>query len=389
MGQPKKRGDKYYANTRVNGIRLRDCLETDNWQEALKRQKALVEKAEKRILQPSTPATRSLATATVSEALDALIAQRSSAPERYSANTVQLSRERARPLKRILGQVKVKQIDIDAFLSYRKQRRSEGVANRTINMETSLLTAVLKKAKRWHFIEDQFREAEEKITLPERKGVVGKALTLEEKRRLFMAARSKPEWYRALFAAVIAVSTTARKVEVLNTKRKDVSLIDRIWRITRSKTEKGHRTIVLNDEALHAFAEMLRIGEGLGSNNEDDYVFGTCENRRFDFTQPQKSIRTSWRKLTLAADLKGFRFHDLRHSAITELVEGGVPDSVVQSLAGHVSKEMQEHYTHVRNKAKEKAVSLLGGTGLLPEKQEVTPPTVAKNRVSKSVDRVN
>jgi integrase len=48
----------------------------------------------------------------------------------------------------------------------------------------------------------------------------------------------------------------------------------------------------------------------------------------------------------------GLRFHDLRHHAITELAESQTPDAVIPRIAGHVSKKMLEHYSHIRLSAK-------------------------------------
>ena len=79
-----------------------------------------------------------------------------------------------------------------------------------------------------------------------------------------------------------------------------------------------------------------------------------------DPAKPQKTWRTAWRALTQAAGLRGFRFHDLRHQAITELAEAGAPDSVIQSLAGHLSKWLMDHYSHVRMAAKRAALEKLG-----------------------------
>ena len=44
--------------------------------------------------------------------------------------------------------------------------------------------------------------------------------------------------------------------------------------------------------------------------------------------------------MTKKAGLHGFRFHDLRHHAITELAELGLSDQTIMSIAGHVSREM-------------------------------------------------
>jgi hypothetical protein len=59
----------------------------------------------------------------------------------------------------------------------------------------------------------------------------------------------------------------------------------------------------------------------------------------------------------------GFRFHDLRHHAITELAESTASDQTIMSIAGHISPKMLRHYSHIRLKAKRKALDALGGDG--------------------------
>jgi len=49
---------------------------------------------------------------------------------------------------------------------------------------------------------------------------------------------------------------------------------------------------------------------------------------------------------------QGFRSHDLRHQAITEMSEAGAPDATIMAVAGHLDRAMMEHYSHVRMAAK-------------------------------------
>lgn len=63
----------------------------------------------------------------------------------------------------------------------------------------------------------------------------------------------------------------------------------------------------------------------------------------------------------------GFRFHDLRHQSVTEMAEAGVPEATMQAIAGHLSKKMLDHYSHVRLAAKRQAVKALGGGLIAPE----------------------
>jgi hypothetical protein len=54
------------------------------------------------------------------------------------------------------------------------------------------------------------------------------------------------------------------------------------------------------------------------------------------------------------------RPHDLRHHAITKLAESSeASEQTIMSIAGHVSREMLEHYSHIRQEAKRRAVESL------------------------------
>jgi integrase len=62
---------------------------------------------------------------------------------------------------------------------------------------------------------------------------------------------------------------------------------------------------------------------------------------------PKKYWDSAWKSLTRAAGLERFRFHDLRHTFITHMVELGIPIGVVQAMVGHISSRMLRHYTHI------------------------------------------
>ena len=79
----------------------------------------------------------------------------------------------------------------------------------------------------------------------------------------------------------------------------------------------------------------------------------------YDPTKPMLKWDTAWRALRDGAGLHGLRFHDLRHTVITELAEMGVADHVLESISGHLSRRMLEHYSHIRIDAKRQALDAL------------------------------
>ena len=53
------------------------------------------------------------------------------------------------------------------------------------------------------------------------------------------------------------------------------------------------------------------------------------------------------------------RFHDNRHTFVTDLAESGAGDEVIRDMAGHVSRDMLKYYSHIRTEAKRRAVEKL------------------------------
>jgi integrase len=247
-------------------------------------------------------------------------------------------------------------------------------------METAVLRRILKKGKLFPILAD-FPEP-----FPEHEREVGKALAADHKMHLFRVAASRPAWLVAHCAAVLAANTTCRKVELRHLRWRDVDLFDRKIHIRRSKTAAGHRLIPLTSDAMAALARLSERAKVHACRAPEHFVFPTCEHNKLDPYKPQKSWRTAWRNLVAeairqasangdtetATALNGFRFHDLRHQAVTELAESGAEDSVIQSLAGHMSKRMLDHYSHVRMAAKRNAVEALSGglMNLVPSTEE-------------------
>jgi integrase len=202
---------------------------------------------------------------------------------------------------------------------------------------------------------------------------IGKALTEEEKQRLLKTAVMRPEWETAYLAAVLCLNTTARGCELKGLQWSDVDLFARTLTIRKSKTAAGERVVPLTDVAASALASLRRRAEGFGPVEAAHYVFAafvpkfTFSGKKvidysvtaFDPTRHVNSWRTAWRTLTKKAGLPGFRFHDLRHTAITQLAENSTSDRTIMAIAGHLSQRMLERYSHVRMEAKRTAMEAL------------------------------
>jgi integrase len=280
--------------------------------------------------------------------------------------TRRIDKERLVALKAAFGGLRLCDITSDMVRAFQGKRVAK-VSPRTVNLETKVLRMVLRMARLWARIADDFK------SLPEAKRGPGRALSPDQEQNLFKVACSKPGWMVAYFAALLAANTTARGGEVKGLRLRDVDLLNKTLTIRRNttKTDAGARIVPLNIDAMLACTRLLDRARKLGSVEPEHYLLPAALFRHtkkgdqlkgssgYDPTKSMQTWRTAWRALTAAASLPGLRFHDLRHHSITKLAEAGVPDQTLMAIAGHVSREMLEHYSHIRMAAKREAVAAL------------------------------
>jgi integrase len=378
-----KRGAIWWARFTINGVKYRQSLDTNDRREALDKEKVLIGQAcEGKLALPGIPFGR----LNFGEAIDQYIADRK---PRVAQKTFQTEIERGKIVKAKLGSLPLKKVRAEIVLAYLRTRKGAGLSNGTINRELDVIRGVLKRAKLWAAMSDDVRP------FPIRHNV-GRVLDYEEKLRLIRWAKERPEWQSMRLAMTLALNTTMRKSEVRLLRWRDIDLFEKSIEIRLSKTEAGERVIPLNQDAFAAILELrerakILFGEAIEPNwylfplNTDQNAKGPADPLR-----PVGSWRRAWRSVTRSircrecsmlqkpgktcwqcgADIsrfksptEGFRFHDLRHQAITELRENGADDATVMGIAGHVSRKMLEHYSHARLVLKRAAVERLGRAG--------------------------
>ena len=277
--------------------------------------------------------------------------------KKATANTeraIEFDRERLEVVKRVLGDVKLSAITPRTIEGFQAKRRLEGAGNRTVNMDIGALRQVLKRFKQWRRLEDDVKMLTESGGEP-----IGRVLTNKEQERLLKTAEDNPEWEHVWCAAQLAANTSMRGVEVKHVRRKDFDAEKRVVHIRASKNETSKRVIPLNDSAFDAVQRMVKRADTLGHTEPHHYLWCASQHHKLDPTQPASKWDTAWRALRDEAGLPGLRFHDLRHTVVTRLLEAGEPDHVVESITGHLSRRMLEHYSHIRLNAKKAALDRL------------------------------
>ncbi|MBT2481676.1 site-specific integrase [Streptomyces sp. ISL-94] len=199
-------------------------------------------------------------------------------------------------------------------------------------------------------------------------------LTADEARQFLTAARSNR--LRALYE--LALRTGLRKGELLGLQWDDVDLSAGTANIRRTlqrtqtgglttlptKTRASERRIALPSEGIHSLkehreaqeAERQAAAEGW---KDSGLVFTTPAGGPID----PANLNRSFRALLDRAGLRRIRFHDLRHSTATLLLEQGVELVLIKELLGHAHiGATATVYAHVRLRLQRDAVDLLGHT---------------------------
>jgi len=161
-------------------------------------------------------------------------------------------------------------------------------------------------------------------------------------------------------ALALALNAGMRDAEIRNLTWLQVDFEKQFLTVGRAKTEAGEgRTIPLNSILLPALLDHARwYTRRFGMTKPEWYLFPFGKSKHLDPTRPMTSLKTVWTNIKEKANITG-RWHDNRHTLITELAESGAGDQTIMDIAGHVSRQMLARYSHIRMDAKRKALEAI------------------------------
>ncbi|MGW2269607.1 tyrosine-type recombinase/integrase [Streptomyces yangpuensis] len=196
-------------------------------------------------------------------------------------------------------------------------------------------------------------------------------LTVDEARQLLTTAQG----HRLYVLFELALHTGLRKGELLGLRWEDLDLGSGTAAIRRTlqrtsagglttlptKTRASERRIALPARCVqslkHHHEEQQREREAAGTTwQQNGHVFTTAQGGSLDPTNLTRAFTTLLRK----AALRRIRFHDLRHSTATLLLEQGVELVVIKELLGHAHIGVTATvYAHVRIRLQRDAIDTL------------------------------
>lgn len=137
----------------------------------------------------------------------------------------------------------------------------------------------------------------------------------------------------------VAVNTACRRGELLGLRWTQVDLDACTLKLEGKDTKNGKpRVVPLNVQAREALLNRTR------------YRAQHCPGSPWAFSSNAAgrnlTIQSSWKAVLQETGLADFRFHDLRHTCGSWLVQSGVALTDVKEVLGHSTIRMMERYAH-------------------------------------------
>ncbi len=223
---------------------------------------------------------------------------------------------------------------------YKAKRIDDGVQRSTVNRELACLKKMYNKAIDWEYAKEN--PVIKVKFFSEKDNMIERVLTVVEEEKLIELCEPhlKP-------IIITALQTGMRKGEILSLKWQDVNFSKK--EITVEKTKSGRTRIIPISKQLLAEFEKLKKAK-----SKTGYVFTYPKTGK-----PTKDVKRAFQTACRRAGIKGLRFHDLRHTFASRLVENGEDIITVRDLLGHSSVRITERYTHSNKELKRKAVESL------------------------------
>jgi integrase len=245
-----------------------------------------------------------------------------------------------------------------------KARRKAEVSPATVNRALACLKTMFNKAVEWGKLETSPLRTVKKLKEPLGRERI---LSAAEAARLVECAGSavRP-------VLIVALHTGMRRNEILSLKWKNVDFPRAYIFIEDSKSGRS-RKIPMNSAVIEALRALPR---------EFEFVFYNPETK-----DHIKDVKTAFHSACRRAKknpedekdpgIIGFRFHDLRHTAASKMIEAGVDLVTVSKILGHASIQMTMRYAHPTPENMRLAVDRLSEI-LDPTRQKVDTVSIPK-----------
>ncbi|MCX7858187.1 MAG: site-specific integrase [Deltaproteobacteria bacterium] len=235
-------------------------------------------------------------------------------------------------LKKYFSDKTLSEITPDLISSCMHKRREEGAASATINRERAMLSKAFNLAVNvWGWI---MTNPCQKVPPYPENNKRDRWLTWEEEERLLAA--SEPYLNGALRDIIIlALNTGMRQGEIMNLRWDQIDFDKRVIILQETKTGTP-RGVPLNNTVFKMLVRRYT------ERKNSEYVFSTRKGTKIG----TRNMLRGFYKALSKAGISDFRFHDLRHTFATRLVQVGDQLYRIGQILGHSQVETTQRYAH-------------------------------------------
>jgi integrase len=244
---------------------------------------------------------------------------------------------------------KVVDIDEGAVMTYAQARQKAGAAAATINRELSTLSKMLSLAVSHRKI-DRAPKIEKLKESDPRSGFVSRQQFDSIAKRLPVE----------LAAALVGFTFGWRKAEILSRELRHLDLAAGTLRLDPGETKNGRgREVRLTSELRAVLADQVARVRALEqqSGRIIPWLFPHLTGPHAGHMV--NDLRKTWTRACRAAGLPGILFHDLRRSAVRQMVAAGISERVAMGLTGHLTRSVFDRYHIVAQADLSRAAELL------------------------------
>lgn len=221
---------------------------------------------------------------------------------------------------------------------------------RTLKYYRHTLAVLFKYAKQWGWTSHNPVDGVNKITKLRNERV---RYLSDDERKDLLAACKESESEQLYPIVVFALSTGARKGEIMNLTLADIDL-SRDRAILRETKNDDTRTVPiishLKDLLRSEVKKAKKLYAELEQTDGPQWLFP-----RPDGKQPIY-FRKAWHNALERAGITDFRFHDLRHSAASYLAMNGATLLEIAAVLGHRTLQMVKRYAHLSEQHTSKVI---------------------------------
>lgn len=210
----------------------------------------------------------------------------------------------------------------------------------TVNRELTVLKRMLNIALREGWIVRNPFSGSDTIISSSDEHKRTRVLSRDEEELLLDACDENRTALKAII--VCALDTGMRRGEIFSLRWRDVDTANRRINIQAMNTK------TLRSRSVAISVRLLTELEVLPHRGSHMRVFGITD-----------TVKRSWATAKRVAGIADLRFHDLRHTCATRLVQGGLPIAEVSRILGHTSIVTTFRYTNADDTTLDRAVAIL------------------------------